>query len=60
MPKSETIGKNFIKAYNFINKDIYDSIMVSILGGADSDIVLDICCKCDINNKCRYVWFDES
>lgn len=28
------------------------------LRGSDSDIMLDICVKCDINKKIDYVWFD--
>lgn len=36
----------------------YDNIVCSISGGADSDIVLDICSKVDPGKKIRYVWFD--
>lgn len=58
MPKNETIVNNYIKAWNIINKDKYKKIMVSISGGADSDIILDICYRCDKYDKCEYVWFD--
>lgn len=58
MPKNETIVNNYIKAWNIINKDKYKKIMVSISGGADSDIILDICYRCDKYDKCEYVWFN--
>lgn len=56
--KNETIANNLIRAYNFINRRNYKNILCSISGGADSDILLDICYRCDIDNKCRYVYFD--
>ena len=56
--KNTTILNNLIKAYNFINKKSYENIFCSISGGADSDIVFDICYRCDVDNKCRYVYFD--
>lgn len=58
MPKNEVIANNMIIAHSKINSPLYDSVMVSISGGADSDIVLDICAKVDRDNKCSYVWFD--
>lgn len=57
-PKNDTVFNNLVKAYSIINRATYNKIMVSISGGADSDIVLDICYKCDRDNKCEYVWFD--
>ena len=36
----------------------YNNIMCSISGGADSDILLDICTKLDVNKKIKYVFFD--
>lgn len=57
-PQNEIIGNNFIKAYTIINRPAYKKIMCSISGGQDSDIILDIVYKCDINNKVEYVWFD--
>lgn len=56
--KNETILNNLIKTYQFINKKMYKNILCSISGGADSDILLDICYRCDIENKCKYVYFD--
>lgn len=57
-PKSSVIGDNFIKAYKFINDPKYENILCGISGGADSDIVLDVCSKCDRNRKIKYVWFN--
>lgn len=31
---------------------------VRSLGGADSDVMIDICYRCDIDKKIQYVWFD--
>lgn len=56
--KNETILNNLIKAYYIINNESYENIFCSISGGADSDVLLDICYRCDIGNKCRYVYFD--
>lgn len=36
----------------------YQNISCSISGGSDSDIMLDICAKLDLDNKIRYVFFD--
>lgn len=57
-PQNTTIGNNLIKAFDIINRDSYNKILCSISGGSDSDILLDICYRCDINNKIDYVWFD--
>lgn len=38
--------------------DQYSKIHCSISGGSDSDIMLDICVKCDPEKKIRYVFFD--
>lgn len=57
-PKNQTIGNNLIKAYSIINNPKYKKILCSISGGSDSDIMLDICIKCDINHKIDYVWFN--
>lgn len=58
MPKNEVIANNMIIARSKITSPLYNKIMVSISGGADSDIMLDICTKLDKDNKCMYVWFD--
>lgn len=36
----------------------YNNIVVSISGGSDSDIMLDIATKIDIDRKIKYVFFD--
>lgn len=58
LPKNQTILDNMIIAYQKINSCEYDKISCSISGGADSDLVLDICHKCDKDKKIQYVWFD--
>lgn len=58
LPKDETIVNNFIKAWKIINNPDYEKIVCSISGGSDSDDVLDICHKCDIDKKIDYVWFN--
>lgn len=57
-PKNKTIIDNVTKAYSKINSPLYKRIMCSISGGADSDVMLDICSKCDKDNKIDYIWFD--
>lgn len=47
---------SFVKAKDIINR--YDKVMCSISGGADSDVILDICQKIDKDKKIVYVWFD--
>lgn len=56
--KNETIVSNFIKAWSKINSPLYKKIICAISGGADSDIMLDICYKCDKDDKVEYVWFN--
>ena len=58
LPKNEIVRDNFIKAYKIVNDPKYHNIMCSISGGSDSDIMLDIIHKVDINRKVKYVWFD--
>lgn len=36
----------------------YDNIVVSVSGGSDSDIMIDMFTKCDPNKKVKYVFFD--
>lgn len=57
-PKNQTIGDNLVRAWSKINSDKYEKIVCSISGGSDSDVMLDICTKCDKENKIEYVWFD--
>lgn len=55
---NEAIFNSFVKASNIINSIKYKSIICSISGGSDSDIILDICTKVDKNKKIKYVWFN--
>lgn len=57
-PKNQIIGDNLVRAWSKINSNKYKKIVCSISGGSDSDVMLDICTKCDKNNKIEYVWFD--
>lgn len=57
-PQNQTIGDNLIRAWSKINSPQYRKIVCSISGGSDSDVMLDICTKCDKDNKIEYVWFD--
>ena len=56
--KDGVIFNGLIKSNQIINNPQYRNIMCSISGGSDSDIVLDICTKLDVNHKIQYVWFD--
>jgi 3'-phosphoadenosine 5'-phosphosulfate sulfotransferase (PAPS reductase)/FAD synthetase len=58
LPKNQTIVDNFVRAYDIINNKGYKSIICSISGGSDSDVMLDIIHKVDKDNKVRYVFFD--
>lgn len=58
LPKNQTIGDNLIRAWSKINSGKYGKIVCSISGGSDSDVMLDICTKCDKDGKIDYVWFD--
>ena len=55
---STIILDSFQKANSVINNPQYQNIICSISGGADSDLILDICHKVDENNKIKYVWFN--
>lgn len=57
-PKNEVILNSLIKSWNKINSPLYDKIFCSVSGGADSDLILDICYRCDKDNKVIYGWFD--
>jgi 3'-phosphoadenosine 5'-phosphosulfate sulfotransferase (PAPS reductase)/FAD synthetase len=58
LPQDEIIVNNFIKAWKIINNPDYEKIVCKISGGSDSDDMLDICYKCDLDKKIDYVWFD--
>lgn len=57
-PANKIIGDNLIIAWSKINSNKYKKIVCSVSGGSDSDIMLDICTRCDKDNKIEYVWFD--
>lgn len=57
-PKNEAIINALVKCYSKINSPKYEKILVSISGGSDSDILIDMCTRCDKAGKCDYVWFD--
>lgn len=58
VPKNQTIGDNLIRAWNIINNDKYETIVCSVSGGSDSDIMIDICARVDMHHKIRYVYFN--
>lgn len=55
---SAMILDSFVKADSVINNPKYKTILCSVSGGADSDVMLDLCYKVDINKKITYIWFD--
>lgn len=57
-PQNQTIGDNLVKAWSKINSNKYSKILCSISGGSDSDIMLDICERCDKEGKVEYIWFN--
>lgn len=57
-PVDSIIGDNLVRAWSKINNPLYSKIVCSVSGGSDSDVVVDICTKCDRDNKIKYVWFD--
>ena len=56
--KNEAILKSFIKSYSIINRPTNKKILCSISGGADSDVMLDLIYRVDVDKKVEYVWFD--
>lgn len=53
-----TVFDSVVKADSVINNPKYKSVICSISGGSDSDILLDICSKIDKNKKIQYVFFE--
>lgn len=58
LPINERIFETFVKAWNIVNRRGFDTIFVSISGGSDSDIVMDIMYRVDVDKRCDYVYFD--
>ena len=53
-----TIVDSFVKANSVINSPLYKTILCSISGGSDSDVMLDLISRVDLNKKVKYVWFN--
>ena len=60
MEQSPTLAvmDSFVITNNKVSNPCYKSIMCSISGGADSDVMLDILTKLDTDKKVQYVFFD--
>lgn len=56
--ENPVIRESFRKANKIINDVKYKKILCSVSGGADSDVMLDICYKVDVDKKVEYVFFD--
>ena len=52
------ISDAIVITYSKVNSILYDNIVCSISGGSDSDIMLDLVVKVDIDRKVKYVFFD--
>lgn len=52
------IVDSFVKANSVINSPLYKTILCSISGGSDSDVMLDLISRVDLNKKVKYVWFN--
>ena len=58
LPNNKEIFESFLVTKSKIDDINYENILVSISGGSDSDLMLDIVHKCDKGKKARYIWFD--
>ena len=59
LPQSSFAAQDaFMKANQVINDMGYSKIAVSVSGGSDSDVVVDIITKVDRDKKCHYRYFD--
>ena len=52
------IGKALITTFHKLNYGGYKKVLCTISGGSDSDILLDLITKCDINKIVDYVFFN--
>lgn len=57
-PKNEVIVDNIALAYSHVNSFKYDTIVCSVSGGADSDVMLDIINRVDKEKRVYYIFFD--
>ena len=55
---NSVITDGLVKAWSVINNPQYSSILCSVSGGSDSDIMLDIIWRCDRDKKVTYVWYN--
>lgn len=60
LPDSETIVTNLAKAWSIVHGNKYDKICVSISGGSDSDLLVDIFCLIGklMNGIIEFYFFD--
>ena len=58
LPANDIIQGNFAKTWRLINNSGYKNICVAVSGGSDSDIVVDLCTRCDPQGKCTYIFCD--
>lgn len=52
------IVDSFVKADSIINNPAYKTILCSVSGGSDSDIMLDLIYRVDLSKKVKYIWFN--
>lgn len=57
-PKNPIIGDNLVKAYTKINSPEYETIVCSISGGSDSDLLIDICERVKEGKEIQQIYFD--
>ena len=57
-PLHSIIGENLIRGWAKVNSPLYDKIICMVSGGQDSDVMLDIIWRCDLDGKATYAWFD--
>ena len=50
------IFDSYVKAKSVLEK--HDDAVVSVSGGADSDVMVDIIARLDLDHKARYIYFD--
>jgi 3'-phosphoadenosine 5'-phosphosulfate sulfotransferase (PAPS reductase)/FAD synthetase len=55
-PNNEVIKDALFRTWMYISE--HQKPLCSVSGGADSDVILDICYKCDPDKKVTYVWYD--
>lgn len=58
LPKNIMIVDSFTKAHSLICSGKYNKILCSVSGGSDSDLIVDIMTKLDVNNIVQYVYID--